>query len=275
MQKSKLPLKILIFVSDLVVIAGRNVSDSDPPFGLLPPLRDSPVSLLPPRRDSPVSLLPPRHDSPVSVPPLNVLPPTFCKPPPIFGAADIPPEIQRMHMERIHMELQRQKSQEKQRREPEAGIDLSLLAALAGNCQVSLYLIRGEVTDHVQSERRPMPDTRGGAITAEDLEASFLTDPDNSLSGGDSPGDSRPKRPPGFGAPGMMRPPAAQQMIQQQLIQRHIMEQNNLRQRQLSGDVLGIQGLANLGLSQPPAPGNGLPPGLAPGPFGPLILPYR
>ena len=167
------------------------------------------------------------------------------------------------------MELQRQKSQEKQRREPEAGIDLSLLAALAGNCQVSLYLIRREVTDHVQSERRPMPDTRGGAITAEDLEASFLTDPDNSLSGGDSPGDSRPKRPPGFGAPGMMRPPAAQQMIQQQLIQRHIVEQNNLRQRQLSGDVLGIQGLANLGLSQPPAPGNGLPP------FGPLILPYR
>ena len=51
-----------------------------------------------------------------------------------------------------------------------------------------------------------MPDLRGGAITAEDLEASFLTDPDSGLSTGESDGDSRPRLPPGFGAP-PQRPP--------------------------------------------------------------------
>ena len=121
-----------------------------------------------------------------------------------------------------------------------------------------------------------MPDLRGGAITAEDLEASFLTDPDSGLSAGESDGDSRPRLPPGFGAPPQVGLPHP--LLQQQLqLQRHLLEQNNIRQRQLSGDILGIQGLANLGLGEPPLPGQGgpPPPPFGPGTFGPLILPYR
>lgn len=121
----------------------------------------------------------------------------------------------------------------------------------------------------LQTSGRP-PLDMSGAITAEDLEASFLTDPDNSLSGGDSDGESRPRRPPGFEAPRVIQPP---HLVHQQLLQRHILEQNNLRQRQLSGDVLGIQGLANLGLQDPQGPL--VHPPFAPGPFGPMLLPYR
>ena len=103
-----------------------------------------------------------------------------------------------------------------------------------------------------------MPDLMGGAITAEDLEASFLSDPSPRTS------DNRPKLPPGFGGP-IVGPPHP--MVQQQLLQ---------RQRQLSGDILGIQGLANLGLGdlRPPGPPAGAAP-FGPGPFGPMILPYR
>ena len=129
-----------------------------------------------------------------------------------------------------------------------------------------------------------MPDMRGGAITAEDLEASFLTDPDSGLSAGEiSDGDTgRPRLPPGFGAPSRVPPQVPPQvglphpLLQQQLLQRHFLEQNTIRQRQLSGDILGIQGLANLGLGEPPLPGQAGPPSFGPGPFGPaMILPCR
>ena len=109
-----------------------------------------------------------------------------------------------------------------------------------------------------------MPDLRGGAITAEDLEASFHTKPDKEVS------ETRPRLPPGFGGlQGLPHP-----LIHQQLLQRHMMEQNNLRQRQLSGDILGIQGLANLGLPDNPSPGalGQGPPLFGPGPFGPMML---
>ena len=174
----------------------------------------------------------------------------------------------------------------------EAGIDLAVLAALAGNSLVrrkiqiftnyfsksAKYFLKSLII-FLQADRRPMPDLRGGAITAEDLEASFLTEPDSGLSAGESSndGDSRPRLPPGFGAPA--RPPPQvglpHPLLQQQLLQRHFLEQNTIRQRQLSGDILGIQGLANLGLGETPLPGQGGPPPFGPGPFGPMILPYR
>jgi len=186
-----------------------------------------------------------------------------------------------LSQERQMEERQRIMSQEKLR-EQETGIDLSLLAALSANSQ---------------AERRPMPDLRG-AITAEDLEASFLTEPDP------RPEVRPPRLPPGFGGPSGGPPHPA---LQQQLLQRHMMEQNSLRQRQLSGDILGIQALASLGLGDAPrgpglgpglgpgsgpglgqglGPGSGpgLGPGLGPSPgpapfgpgsFGPMILPYR
>ena len=121
-----------------------------------------------------------------------------------------------------------------------------------------------------------MPDLRGGAITAEDLEASFLTDHDSGLSAGESDGDNKPRRPPGFGAPSRLPPQVGlpHPLLQQQLLQRHFLEQNTIRQRQLSGDILGIQGLTNLGLGETPLPGQGGPPPFGPGPFGPMILPY-